>query len=255
FYPGHVNTKGKGHNNLESSPSLNTTDIKKNHQYPTYPYNDTSFAFGDENYVAWGSDHQVPVSKEEIENIFIDLANKFGFQKESMRNMYVHLMCMLDSRASRMPPSQALLTLHADYIGGENVNYRKWYFATRMDMDDDLADARSGKYTPDLKGDNLKEKWNQRMNQMSHECLCFLFKLADDYAKSPDCKSKVQPIPEGEYLRSIVTPLYRYIRDQGYEVIGKKFVKREKDHAETIGYDDINQLFWYPERLHHIHGK
>ncbi|CAG8533293.1 10190_t:CDS:2 [Acaulospora morrowiae] len=295
FYPGHGNTKGKGRNNLESSP-LNTADIKKNHQYPTYPYNDTSPAFDDESdnynlyyphvpngnqrsradYVAWGSDHQVPVSKEEIEDIFIDLANKFGFQKESMRNMYDHLMCMLDSRASRMPPSQALLTLHADYIGGENANYRKWYFATRMDMDDELADTRSGKYTPDLKGDNLKEKWNQRMNQMSQydrirqlalwlllwgeaaqvrftsECLCFLFKLADDYAKSPDCKSKVQPVPEGEYLRSVVTPLYRYIRDQGYEVIGKKFVKREKDHAETIGYDDINQLFWYPESIDRI---
>ncbi|CAG8442884.1 18868_t:CDS:10 [Acaulospora morrowiae] len=113
------------------------------------------------DYVTWGSDHQVFVSKKEIEDIFIDLANKIGFQKESMCNMYNHLMYMLDSRALRMPSSQALLTLHADYIGGENANYRKWYFATHMDMNDDLANARSKKYTPDLKEDNLKEKWNQ----------------------------------------------------------------------------------------------
>lgn len=38
-----------------------------------------------------------------------------------MRNMYDHLMIQLDSRASRMSPNQALLTLHSDYIGG-NAN-------------------------------------------------------------------------------------------------------------------------------------
>ncbi|RHZ76458.1 hypothetical protein Glove_197g82 [Diversispora epigaea] len=220
-------------------------------------------------YVAWSSDnHQVPVSKEEIYDIFIDLTNKFGFQKESMNNMYDHLMCMLDSRASRMSPSQALLSLHADFIGGENSNYRKWYFATRMDLDDVNNRQKNS--------DDLNEQWNQRMNQMSQydrlrqialwlllwgeaaqirfigECLCFLFKLADDYSKSPEFKSKVHPVSEGEYLRHVVTPLYRFIRGQGYEIIGGKFVRKEKDHADIIGYDDINQLFWHPESIDRI---
>ena len=31
----------------------------------------------------------------------------------------------LDSRASRMSPDQALLTLHADYIGDQHANYRQ----------------------------------------------------------------------------------------------------------------------------------
>jgi 1,3-beta-glucan synthase len=31
-----------------------------------------------------------------------------------------------------------------------------------------------------------------------------------------------------------------------------KFVRREKDHHQIIGYDDINQLFWYPEGLARI---
>ncbi|MBE3044442.1 hypothetical protein IMZ48_18110, partial [Candidatus Bathyarchaeota archaeon] len=85
-----------------------------------------------EPYPAWTSDAQIPLSKEEIEDIFIDLTAKFGFQRDSMRNMYDHFMVLLDSRASRMTPNQALLSLHADYIGGDNANYRKWYFAAHL---------------------------------------------------------------------------------------------------------------------------
>lgn len=40
-----------------------------------------------EAYAAWSSDRQIPLSKEEIEDVFLDLTQKFGFQKESMRNM------------------------------------------------------------------------------------------------------------------------------------------------------------------------
>ncbi|KAH9986726.1 hypothetical protein BJV77DRAFT_950787, partial [Russula vinacea] len=46
-----------------------------------------------------------------------DLQQKVGFQRDSMRNM-------------------ALLTLHADYIGGLHANYHKWYFAAQLDLDD-----------------------------------------------------------------------------------------------------------------------
>ncbi|CAG8476984.1 3811_t:CDS:2, partial [Cetraspora pellucida] len=227
-------------------------------------------------YTAWSSDNLIPVSKEEIEDIFIDLTNKFGFQKDSMRNMFDNFMCILDSRASRMAPSQALLTLHADYIGGVHANYRKWYFATQMYLDDALSDVSIGITFQDQKNVNIYEQWNKRMNRMSQydrvrqlalwfllwgeaaqirftsECLCFIFKLADDYAKSPEYKAKVLPVPEGEYLKNVITPLYKYIRDQSYEIIDGTFVKREKDHADTIGYDDINQLFWYPESINRI---
>jgi 1,3-beta-glucan synthase len=40
-----------------------------------------------EPYPAWSSEHQIPISAEEIEDIFLDLTYKFGFQKDSMRNM------------------------------------------------------------------------------------------------------------------------------------------------------------------------
>ncbi|KAK9463805.1 1,3-beta-glucan synthase component-domain-containing protein [Lipomyces oligophaga] len=271
-------------------------------------------ALSREPYPTWTADNQIPLSKEEIEDIFIDLTNKFGFQRDSMRNMFDHFMIMLDSRASRMTPNQALLTLHADYIGGDNANYRKWYFAAHLDLDDEVGfrNMKIGnkKHTKkskskmfrrkkqedkvpqvapledpeqtleELEGDSSLEaaeyRWKTRMNQMSQhdrarqialyllcwgeanqvrftpECLCFIFRCADDYYSSPDCQNKVEPVPEGDFLQNVITPIYMYMRDQGYQIIDGKFVRRERDHNKVIGYDDINQLFWYPEGIQRI---
>ncbi|KAI1412681.1 glycosyltransferase family 48 protein [Hypoxylon sp. FL1857] len=253
-----------------------------------------------EPYPAWTSDAQIPLSKEEVEDIFLDLANKFGFQRDSMRNMYDHLMVLLDSRASRMTPNQALLSLHADYIGGDNANYRKWYFAAHLDLDDAVGFANMGKKArkskkkakskkgdqpedqvlEDLEGDDSLEaaefRWKTRMNRMSQhdrvrqialyllcwgeanqvrfmpECLCFIFKCADDYLNSPACQNLVEPVEEGTFLNNVITPLYQYCRDQGYEISNGVYVRRERDHNQIIGYDDCNQLFWYPEGIERI---
>jgi hypothetical protein len=45
------------------------------------------YGAGREQYPAWTTDRQIPLSKEEIEDIFLDLTQKFGFQRDSMRNM------------------------------------------------------------------------------------------------------------------------------------------------------------------------
>lgn len=247
-------------------------------------------------YPAWTVDHEIPLSKEEIEDIFIDLANKFGFQRDSMRNMYDHLMILLDSRASRMSPSMALATLHADYIGGEHANYRKWYFASQLDLDDAIGKAqnpglsratslrrpgnatgRAAKQTASAKSlESASARWREAMHRMNDydrlrqialwllcwgeggqvrfvpECLCFIFKCADDYYRSPECQERLDPVPEGLFLRAVVRPLYRFLRDQIFEVVDGKFVKKEKDHDRIIGYDDVNQLFWYPEGISRI---
>ncbi|KAF2011689.1 glycosyltransferase family 48 protein [Aaosphaeria arxii CBS 175.79] len=260
-----------------------------------------------EPYPAWTSEAQIPCTKEEIEDIFIDLTSKFGFQRDSMRNMYDHFMTLLDSRASRMSPNQALLSLHADYIGGENANYRRWYFAAHLDLDDAVgfanmklgkANRRTRKARKAAKkkagenpeneaqtleayeGDNSLEaaeyRWKTRMNRMSQqdrvrqialyllcwgeanqvrfmpECLCFIFKCADDYLNSPAGQAQTEPIEEFTYLNNVVTPIYQFCRDQGYEIQDGKYVRRERDHASIIGYDDINQLFWYPEGIERI---
>ena len=260
-----------------------------------------------EPYPAWTSDAQIPLSKEEVEDIFMDLTAKFGFQRDSMRNMYDHFMTLLDSRASRMTPNQALLSLHADYIGGDNANYRRWYFAAHLDLDDAVgfANMKLGKANrrtrkarkaakkkadanpqneaatlESLEGDNSLEaaeyRWKSRMNRMSQhdrvrqialyllcwgeanqvrfmpEALCFVFKCAYDYLMSPECQNRVEPVEEFSYLNDVITPLYQYYRDQGFEISDGKYVRRERDHSNVIGYDDINQLFWYPEGIERV---
>ncbi|KZT28283.1 glycosyltransferase family 48 protein [Neolentinus lepideus HHB14362 ss-1] len=241
-----------------------------------------------EQYPAWTAERNIPLSKEEIEDIFLDLTQKFGFQRDSMRNMFDFVMQLLDSRASRMSPDQALLTLHADYIGGQHANYRKWYFAAQLDLDDAVGQTqnpglqrlkstkRRGGRGAEKSLSSAMERWRQAMNNMSQydrlrqialyllcwgeaaqvrfipECLCFIFKCADDYYRSPECQNRMDPVPEGLYLRSVTKPLYRFIRDQGYEVMDGKFVRRERDHDKIIGYDDVNQLFWYPEGIARI---
>ncbi|TFK89235.1 glycosyltransferase family 48 protein, partial [Polyporus arcularius HHB13444] len=245
---------------------------------------------GREPYPAWSSERQIPLSKEEIEDIFLDLTQKFGFQRDSMRNMFDFVMQLLDSRASRMSPNQALLTLHADYIGGQHANYRKWYFAAQLDLDDAIGSQQNpglqrlrsqkrkskGHKAAERQLASALDRWRQAMNNMSQydrmrqialylllwgeaaqvrfvpECLCFIFKCADDYYRSPECQNRVDPVPEGLYLHAVIKPLYRFIRDQGYEVVDGKFVRKEKDHEEIIGYDDVNQLFWYPEGIARI---
>ncbi|KAJ6588554.1 glycosyltransferase family 48 protein [Mycena capillaripes] len=256
------------------------------HTYAEYPSGAGQIR---EAYPAWSADRGIPLSKEEIEDVFLDLAQKFGFQKDSMRNMFDFLMQLLDSRASRMSPNQALLTLHADYIGGQQANYRKWYFAAQLDLDDAVGKTQNPginrlrstrgpnkRLAHEKSLNNAMERWRQAMNNMSQydrlrqialyllcwgegaqirfvpECLCFIFKCADDYYRSPECQSRIEPMQEGLFLRTVVRPLYRFIRDQGYELIEGKFVRRERDHEDIIGYDDVNQLFWYPEGISRI---
>ncbi len=84
------------------------------------------------------------------------------------------------------------------------------------------------------------------------ECLCFIFKCADDYLNSPACQNLVEPVEEFTYLNTVITPLYQYIRDQGYEILNGVYIRRERDHNKIIGYDDCNQLFWYPEGIERV---
>ncbi|KAG9065668.1 1,3-beta-D-glucan synthase [Linnemannia hyalina] len=247
-----------------------------------------------DQYPSWTIEKGVPLTRQEIDGIMLDLTRKFGFQIDSMRNQYDAFMTMLDSRASRMSPAQALTTIHADYIGGENANYRKWYFAAQLDLDDHMGyhsaplknkKVNRNSMVPQPGAVNIEthdslamaeQHWKARMNQMSHfdrarqvalylllwgeasqirflpECLCFIYKCAEDYYLSPDCQRMVKPVPEGQYLRTVILPLYRFIRDQGYEVQGGRYVKRERDHNSVIGYDDINQSFWSPEGIERI---
>ncbi|CCK70138.1 1,3-beta-glucan synthase KNAG_0D03920 [Huiozyma naganishii CBS 8797] len=271
---------------------------------------ESSTLFPQDPYPSWTADPDCPVNIKQIEDIFIDLTNKFGFQRDSMRNMFDHLMTLLDSRASRMSPQQALLSLHADYIGGDRANYKKWYFAAQLDLDDEIgfrnvslnkmnrksrrakkssSNIMKSTYTNDqdvdatlraIEGDNSLQaadfRWKVKMNRLSNvgkirhlalylliwgeanqvrftaECLCFIFKCALDYLDSPQCQNNQHTLHEGDYLNRVITPLYKFIRNEVYEILDDRFVKRERDHNKIIGYDDVNQLFWYPAGINKI---
>lgn len=126
-----------------SSPTPNTTPFLSNQDLSS-----DTLVNGPNNsilYPAWtaAAHFQNLPSVKQIQDIFVSLKNSFGFQYDSMINMVDHLMVMLDSRSSRMTPALALLTLHADYIGGPNANYRKWYFAAQLDLDDAVGDKNA----------------------------------------------------------------------------------------------------------------
>jgi 1,3-beta-glucan synthase len=179
------------------------------------------------------------------------------------------MMCLSWLNESQFDFLMQQLTLHADYIGGWNANYRKWYSAA-LDLDDEVGHAQNPgsvntpqKPTQESGGEVVERCDGVMASGDAHpeplqqgsadfavpECLCFIFKCVDDYYRSPECQNRLDPVPEGLYLRAVIKPLYRFIRDQGYESIDGKFVRRVKDHAHIIGYDGINQLFWYPEGI------
>ncbi|WBW73469.1 cell wall 1,3-beta-glucan synthase catalytic subunit Bgs3 [Schizosaccharomyces osmophilus] len=233
-------------------------------------------------YASWTADNKAPILALDIENIFIELAMKLGFQWDSMRNMFDYLMVMLDSRSSRMAPQDALLSVHADYIGGPHANFKKWYFASRMDQFDFASgvpsfisrDPSNQSPVSDLSAVNAL--WISRMDDLSSyerveqlalyllcwgeannvrfmpECLCFIYKLAYDYLISPQYKEQKDPAPKDYYLDHCITPFYNLLHDQQYEIRNQKYVRKEKDHAETIGYDDVNQMFWHASGIKRI---
>ena len=284
----------------------------------------------DVEYPAWCQDDEVPVTKREIREVFEQLTDKFGFQHSSKENMYHHLLSQLDSRASRTSPQNALLSLHVSYIGGEQANFKKWYFAAQLDLDEEIgfqnmrltgkAKSRNNKMakkrgvtikqqvkdwekreqefinshpkitltSDQFKNDNSLRtadyKWKFKMKELSPlqmirqlalfllcwgeanqirfapECLCFIYKCALDYDNLNHLNDiGYKNLPEFSYLNNVITPLYQFLKLQVYKKKPDgKWCRRENDHKDIIGYDDVNQLFWYPEGIERIvtkHGE
>lgn len=219
-----------------------------------------------EQYPSWCVLNGALVEYTEIQSIFEELGHVFAFQQDNVRNMLDFFMIQLDSRSSRMHCSQALLSLHADYIGGEHSNYRKWYFATQYYVPkkkseselNDIANNDSHEVSWKKKMVSLSEKdyvtqvalylliWGEASNvRFLPECICFIYKCALDYLHDEGGKEGKKGI-QTSFLEQVITPIYAYMATQ----IAKRL--RGKDHPDVVGYDDMNQLFWYPQGLQRI---
>ena len=273
-------------------------------------------------YPAWCRNDDVPVTEQEIKDIFEQLTQKFGFQHNSKLNMIQLLLSQLDSRASRANAYNALISLHASYIGGDQANFKKWFFAAQLDLDEELGyrnmNLRGRGYKRNIKiskkkgisiKDQIKEweireqefinshphfntcdkqtknnplknadyKWKLKMKELTPsdmirqlalyllcwgeanqirfapECLCFIYKCALDFDSYTKQKNQNIKLPEYSYLNNVITPLYNFLRGQlKKSVADDQWIEKNKDHKRTIGYDDINQLFWYPEGIERI---
>lgn len=236
-----------------------------------------------DTYPSWSG--KVPITKEEVEAIFLQLTEIFGFQLDSTKNMFDYFMRQLDSRASRKTPTAALKSLHSDYISGINANFRKWYFASQMDLVDSVGfdnftsdgrvKPRADKFAEDSQFHSLKQaesRWTANMNSLSAtdcviqvalyllcwgeannirfmpECLCFIFKCCNDFYYSLDVDSPVKNVTPS-FLDHAITPLYNYYRDQSYTMVDGRLTRLDKDHKDIIGYDDMNQFFWNSRSL------
>ncbi|KAI5966138.1 uncharacterized protein KGF55_000447 [Candida pseudojiufengensis] len=223
--------------------------------------------FQSNQYPAWCEDNGATISMEHILTIFTRLSTRFGFQDDNVKNVFDLFMTQLDSRSSRMTCKEALNSLHLNYISGINSNFKKWYFAAQY-IYDEIED-----WTPKSKAKIKKtsvnmEIWNSKFNNINDEeiikqialylliwgeannirfmpeVLCFIYQCALDY-NGPDFNKFY-------YLDKIITPIYKFLRDQQYCLIESKWCRKEIDHSQTIGYDDINQHFWSPKRLYKL---
>lgn len=235
-------------------------------------------------YFSYNSDPEQLITSTKIHDIFKDVCEIFGFQRDNCENTYELFLSQLDSKSSRCPASSALVSLHVDYIGGEHSNYRKWYFCAMLTEDSDLlhgvedlkklkkkneSDFKHGDFYTTKRSELVEYNWRKKMYDLNGsdmvyqialflmiwgeannmrfvpELLCFIFKCALDYLEHIQKNLLDTQLPSKDFLNRIITPLYEYYRDQQYKLYEGEYIQREKDHDQIIGYDDMNQLFWY----------
>ena len=83
------------------------------------------------------------------------------------------------------------------------------------------------------------------------ECLAFIVESAKEFYYNEGGKNEDLVYP-GYFLENVITPLYSCYRLYNYQKISNRWVHKDGDHKSYIGYDDMNQLFWYRKGLEKI---
>ncbi|KAJ3108687.1 hypothetical protein HK100_003400, partial [Physocladia obscura] len=153
-----------------------------------------------------------------------------------------------------------LVSLHNDYIYGKNSNYRKWCLSDLVRDPETSYDVALRAWRRKFRSYSLFEKTKQMLlyfaitqeasnTRLMPELMWFIFKTAIEHLES----NKGSPVPPNDYLSRIVKPIYDFHANQLYSKNEKdRFVRRESDHAQIIGYDDLNELFWDAETMDQI---
>lgn len=167
---------------------------------------------------------------------------------------------MLDSRAARLNPTIALRSIHEDYIGGTNSNFKQWYFAAKLNEKSDTEiltvppkSAEETRWDETFVTDNYSNMasqvglyllcWGEANNvRFMPECLCFIFNCSIDYLVSSGYD--LLPSKHTTFLDSVITPIYSVLKEQCFEKRDNLTIRTSNDHSKIIGYDDINLLFW-----------
>ncbi|KAI8055780.1 1,3-beta-glucan synthase component-domain-containing protein [Syncephalis plumigaleata] len=204
-------------------------------------------------YPAWPEDEsEVPISIREIRGIFQRLQRRFGFQVDNARNQYDAFMRMLDSR---YPAHQTWRAGSSSNDGGSVEDQKS------LPAAEHVWRVRMQRMSPYMRVRQIALWlliWGEAsVIRFMPECLCFLFKLADDSLDvcEPGTEDAQTRFDTNAFLNDVITPIYQYIREQAYEIRDGKYVKRERDHATTVGYDDCNELFWTREGIQRIRIK
>lgn len=237
------------------------------------------------NFASWCSENGASIDDKTIFSIFAELGTAFGFQECSVANMYEYFMSILDSRASRMSCSLALLSVHADFIGGDASNYKQWYFAAYYDLDKGFLDKKTidekWRHLPKfLQGEpqqrmtyeeseslwGMDHKWRIQMSKLSESDQIYQVALylliwgeSNNLRFMPEClcflykcaidywmaDGEKSPQPDFDFLDYTVTPIYNFIRDQQFKVVDGKFERRANQDHHQIVGYDDVNLFFW----------
>jgi 1,3-beta-glucan synthase len=186
--------------------------------------------------------HLIPSQlQKDIDHQFQLIGSSFGFQTESIKNMKEFFCSLVLSRLPRYAHCTDCLDSLFEDVLGKKSNFRIWseqsgYGIAEVNVDMDKKLECLIKYYL---------IWGEAANlRFCPELICFITALALQ-ADPPEW------IP-GDFLERIVVPLYSFLRDELYKLKDGYWVRKNRDHSEIVGYDDVNEAFWLMKNIEQL---
>lgn len=110
---------------------------------------------------------------KQLNQIFLELQRKFGFQADSVANQQEHLESIIISKLrlqkKRLSIKTAVDALFAQLISGKEANYRQWYLQTAVGLwvEDDFPEINVDGDPNETLEEKIQDAWERRMKQLS----------------------------------------------------------------------------------------